>query len=190
MVNTDFYKNSKIYKIIDNTNGNIYIGSTCKKLCQRLAQHRADYKQYLAGKYHYVTSFKILENNNYDIILIENCPCDNKEQLKAKERYYIESLDCVNKYITGRTMKEYQQDNKEKLSEYQKMYKQENIEKLKKYREDNKENSQKYRKNNKDKLRKKFDCECGGHYSYGHKAEHFKTKKHQDYINNDDIIEP
>ena len=55
MVNTDFYSNAKIYKIVDNTN-NIYIGSTCKKLCQRLAQHRANYKQYLEG---FTTSFKI-----------------------------------------------------------------------------------------------------------------------------------
>ena len=81
MVNTEFYSNAKIYKIVDNTNGNIYIGSTCKKLCQRIAQHRTDYKNFLNGTNHYITSFKILENGDYDIILLEQCEnITNKEQ--------------------------------------------------------------------------------------------------------------
>ena len=92
MVKLDFYQNAKIYKIVDTTNDNIYVGSTCKKLCQRLANHRSKYTAYLKGKCHFVTSFIILENNNYDIILLEECPCENKEQLHAKERYYIESI--------------------------------------------------------------------------------------------------
>jgi hypothetical protein len=114
MVNTEFYKNAKIYKIVDNTNGNIYVGSTCKKLCQRIALHRASYKNYLNGKYNFVTSFKIIENGDYDIILLEEVKdCENKEQLNARERFYIESLDCVNKTIPGRTKKEYYQTFKE-----------------------------------------------------------------------------
>jgi hypothetical protein len=78
MVKLDFYQNAKIYKIVDNTNDNIYIGSTCKKLCQRLAQHRSNYKQYLNDKFSYITSFKILKNDDYDIVLIEEFPCENK----------------------------------------------------------------------------------------------------------------
>ena len=30
---------------------------------------------------------------------------------------------------------------------------------------------------------KQFTCECGGKYTHQHKTTHFKTKKHQDYIN-------
>jgi predicted GIY-YIG superfamily endonuclease len=29
----------------------------------------------------------------------------------------------------------------------------------------------------------KFTCECGGHYNYKRKREHFKTNKHLTYIN-------
>jgi hypothetical protein len=128
MVNTEFYKNAKIYKIVDNTNGNIYVGSTCKKLCQRIAQHRASFKQYLKGISNYMTSFKIIENGDYDIILLEEVKdCENKEQLNARERFYIESLDCVNKTIPGRTKKEYNkeyyEENKEKIINYIKEYK-------------------------------------------------------------------
>ena len=37
-----FYFRSKVYRLVDNTNGNQYIGSTFKALSARLAQHRED----------------------------------------------------------------------------------------------------------------------------------------------------
>ena len=54
------YQLGKIYKLVDNTNGNIYIGSTCKPyLSSRLAAHKTDYNYYLNGKNNYITSFEI-----------------------------------------------------------------------------------------------------------------------------------
>jgi hypothetical protein len=180
MSNLSFYENGKIYKIVDNTSDNIYIGSTCKRLCQRMAQHRSNYKAYLSGKYHNVSSFDILKNNSYDIILIESYPCNNKEELRKRERYYIESMNCCNKNIPMRTQveyredniehlkqykKEYQNENKEKLLEYQKEYQKENKEKIleyqkgyqKEYYESNKVNIKKYRNNNKDKIKDYYE---------------------------------
>ena len=172
MVNTEFYSNAKIYKIVDNTNGNIYIGSTCKKLCQRIAQHRSSYKRYLDGKVNYVSSFKILKNDDYDIILVEEVvDCKNKEQLRARERHYIESLDCVNKRIEGRTKKEYRKeyykDNKEKLDELNKQY----------------------RKDNKENLYQICICNiCNCNYGKQNKARHEKSQKHLNNLNNQNQI--
>jgi hypothetical protein len=168
MVNTEFYKNGKIYKIIDNTNGNIYIGSTCKKLCQRIAQHRKSYKRYLEGNFNYITSFKILENDDYDIILIEEVNCENKEQLRARERYYIESLECVNKKIEGRTKKEYDKDNKDKIKKYYV----DNKNKIKKYTEE-------YRQLNKDIInaKQKNYYEKNKDIIREHNKEYYETKK-------------
>ena len=42
---------AKIYKIIDNTNQNVYIGSTCKTLKERLTKHKNNYKLFLKGTY-------------------------------------------------------------------------------------------------------------------------------------------
>ena len=113
------YQLGKIYKIVDNTNGDIYIGSTCEPtLSRRLANHICDYKKYLEGKKENITSFQIFDNNNYDIILIENYPCERKDELHARERYYIESLKCVNKQFPGRTQKEYREVNKEDKKQY------------------------------------------------------------------------
>ena len=68
-----------------------------------------------------MTSLQIFDNNNYDIILIENYPCERKDELHARERYYIESLKCVNKVIPTRTDREYVEANKEKIELYRKI---------------------------------------------------------------------
>ena len=64
MMSQSRYRNGEIYKIVSNKTGLVYIGSTCKTLPQRIAQHERDYKQYLktGKKYNiYMTSFKILK---------------------------------------------------------------------------------------------------------------------------------
>ena len=108
------YENGKIYKLVCNETGLIYIGSTAQKyLSIRLSGHKWDYKNYLKGKTNYITSFKVLENGNYDIILLENYSCNDKYELKARERLYIETNECVNKCIPNRTQIEYVESNKD-----------------------------------------------------------------------------
>jgi hypothetical protein len=181
MSNLSRYENAKIYKIVDNTNGDIYVGSTCKKLCQRIAQHRQDYKRYLKGKFGKLTSFKILENNDYSIVLIENVEnCKSKEELLKRERFYIESLNCVNKTIPKRTNHEYYLDNKEKVKEYQEANKTKIKEYMKTY-------NIKYNEVNKETIREKKqkDCMCQichCTYKLTHKSDHEKTKKHQNNL--------
>ena len=38
------YQNGKIYKIVDNTNDNVYIGSTINSLNVRLSKHETDWR--------------------------------------------------------------------------------------------------------------------------------------------------
>lgn len=99
------YKNGKIYKIVDNTNDNVYIGSTIETLKERLRKHHRLN----------CSSREILKNGDYDIILIEDYPCNSKQELELRERYYIENNECVNILLPARTMKEYQQTEKHKL---------------------------------------------------------------------------
>tara|TARA_R110000796_G_scaffold114724_1_gene226434 strand:- start:670 stop:1065 length:396 start_codon:yes stop_codon:yes gene_type:complete len=100
----------KIYRIVDNTNGNVYIGQTIQTLKVRLLRHKNDYKT--GG--HTCSSRDIIKNGDYRIELIE------ETDDKSRERYWIENTDCVNERIPGRTKKEYYQDNKEKKKEYDK----------------------------------------------------------------------
>jgi len=155
----------KIYQIVDNTNNNKYIGSTCKTLKYRLSKHECDYKRFLKGIFNNVTSFDIIKNNNYKIELLEDCNIKTKQELLERERFYIENNECVNKLIPyGKGTQQYQKDyyihNKEKL----------------------KVSANTNREANKNKLNEKFDCECGGKYIYTHKSTHQKTSKHQNYL--------
>ena len=106
----------KIYKIVDNTNDNVYIGSTCKTLKTRLSVHKCHYKMFLKGLYNNVKSFEIIKNNDYKIELLEKCDIKTKQELLARERFYIENNNCLNKVIPGRTDKQYYIHNKNELT--------------------------------------------------------------------------
>jgi len=145
------YLRGKIYKLISNQTNEIYIGSTCEPyLCNRLAGHKRHYKCYQNGKYHYVTSFKLIAYDDVQIILIEDYPCDRKDQLLQRESYWIQLLDCVNKIIPSRTLKQYYIDNKDQISlqtkQYRETHKTEKNQYNKQYRETHKTEKNQYNK--------------------------------------------
>ena len=139
------YSNGKIYRLYCNITKKCYVGSTTQSLSKRLSQHKQNYKCFLNGKYHFVSSFEILENNDYVIVLIENYECKNKEELFKRERFYIEQMECVNQQLPIRSNKEWVEDNKEKIKEYRKNY---YINNREKYLDIKKQNYQ----NNRDKI--------------------------------------
>ena len=124
------YNNSKIYKIVCNETNQIYYGSTIQPLYKRINDHKKAYRRYLNNKFHYLTSFEIIKNNNFNIILVENINCETKEELEKKERIYIDSNDCINKYRPSRTHKEYKLEHKEHLDSLRKIYYEENKEEI------------------------------------------------------------
>jgi hypothetical protein len=93
------YQLGKVYKLECLTTGQVYYGATCEPiLSRRLAGHKSDYEYYKRGHpKSYVSSFEILKNGNYAISLVENVPCNSKDELSARERYYIVNNVCVNK---------------------------------------------------------------------------------------------
>ena len=176
------YALGKIYKIVCNNTGLIYIGSTCEPtLARRLAGHVGNYKQYKKGKCKYITSFKVIEGDNYDIILIEEIPCESKDQLHKRERYFIESNECVNRNIPTRTQKEYDKEFRPKILERHREYNINNKDKLKAYFDTHKNEKHEYDKKRR-LIKGKVVCCCGSIYGGAHKSDHEKTKKHQEYI--------
>ena len=53
---------------------------------KRKSKHKSNYKLYLNGKYHWVTSFDIIKNDDYEAYLIKEFPCENKHELEREER--------------------------------------------------------------------------------------------------------
>lgn len=144
---TKEYNRGKIYRLVCNRTGLQYVGQTTEEcLSKRLTKHRADYQRWKSGKRRYVTSFKIVSGGDYSIVLVENYPCSSKDELSARERHWIETLECVNKVVPTRTPEEYRSDNREKISEQNKKRYQDNYEWYDTYRKEHKDEIQDYNK--------------------------------------------
>jgi predicted peptidase len=111
------YQLGKIYKIICNTTGLTYYGSTCEPtLARRLVGHVHAHKCWKSGKkVTLIASLKVIEGGNYTIVLVELFPCDIKMELHKRERYHIETNECVNKNIPTRTTEEWYLENQSRL---------------------------------------------------------------------------
>ena len=89
----------KIYKIVCDTTGQIYIGATTTTLDKRLKGHELAYRYKQEGKkIANMSSFEILANNNYHIEQIEtmNIIGYDKLQLHKLENKWIQATKCVN----------------------------------------------------------------------------------------------
>ena len=147
------YSRGKIYRVTCNNTGNQYIGSTTAlRLSQRLAEHKSKFKR---GEG--TSCDTIIGGGNYKIFLIEDFPCQNKDQLRQRERYYQENLDCINKNKSITSTEEKSEYNRRYTSLHRERYLELNkIVKL---------------------------CECGSEVQTGHYARHKESKKHLNYIN-------
>ena len=177
------YQRGKIYKIVDVGYNKCYIGSTTEKLLSnRMSRHRYEYKIYKDTLQKKMASFDIFDEygiDNCKIELIENFPCNGSEELRKREGHYIQNTDCVNRCVAGRNKEEWYWDNKEhcnkKSNENYYNNREHYLQKQKEYREKNTELVNVRQK-------EAFVCQCGMTYTYGHKARHLKTQKHQNYL--------
>jgi hypothetical protein len=105
------YSRGKIYKIVCRKTGLQYFGSTTEPtLARRLVFHVRSFKHWKKNNFNFITSFTILEENDYYIELVELVPCSSNDELKVRERFYIQNNECVNKNIPGRTKEEWYKD--------------------------------------------------------------------------------
>jgi len=172
----DFNK-SKIYKITNDYNNDVYVGSTCDTLVRRFIRHKAATKNEVNKNRPLYKLMNEIGFERFRIELIEDYPCQDKYQLRQREGHFIREIGTFNKKIEGRTkqekkdkIKEYQQDNKDKIKEYKKEYRQNNKDKIKKY--------QKEYKN------EKITCVCGCIIRKSDISRHKQTNKHIELMKN------
>lgn len=128
----------KIYIIKNSINNLLYVGSTIRELDVRMKQHMRDMYKYTNFKlYKAMDQFK---PDNFYINILEEFEYENIKDLRKQEGKYIKIIKPeLNKNIAGRTLKEYNDDNKDSLKLYRKLY-------YRKYRENHKEYLKQYRK--------------------------------------------
>jgi hypothetical protein len=162
------YSRTILYKLVCN-DLNItesYVGHTTHFI-KRRATHKSRCCNPNDKKYNFKV-YKLMRETggweNWTMIQIEEYPCNNINEAGARERYWYEKLNStMNTYMPNRTqVAEYYQDN----------------------REDKLLKASEYYEKNKAELNQKFNCECGGTYTYQHKSKHCKSKLHQKYLLN------
>ena len=195
------YKNACIYKICckDPNIKDVYIGSTCN-----LIRRRAEHKSYCYNKKnskYILPVYRFIRDHggwdNWIVLKIKDTPCDNKDELRLKEREEFEKIGAkLNSQYPQRSAKEYNSspetkeqskkwyiEHKEEILEKMKVKYNENkeefIEKVKKYNEKNRE---KILENQREKGKEKVECPCGSVVSRSNLSKHKKSLKHQNYL--------
>ena len=134
------YKNGRTYQIRNTVDDDVYVGSTTQTLCKRMAKHRVDMNA--PTKLHRPLYVK-MQGYGVDcfyIELIEECPCENKEQLRKREGHFIREIATLNMCQAGRTKKEWHEENKPRKKEYREENKEQIAATNSKYYEQNKKN--------------------------------------------------
>ena len=110
------YDNGKIYRITNNIDEMIYIGSTCLPLRKRFYCHKTEQH---AGKGQNRRLFMHAEKygwKEFDIYLLEDFPCDDIGELRIREEFHRKHVPvdiCLNMYRAYATDEDRKLNNKQ-----------------------------------------------------------------------------
>ena len=152
------YYNGKIYRLVCKDTGEVYIGSTVCALNLRYNNHKCE--AYMENKF--CVSRQIIQRENHSIELIENYPCNTKEELLFRERHWIDQTECINKSTPILSVEEKRQMKCRQASKYRQIHK----EVIKEW-------------NSKYATFPPIQCECGETYTYKHRARHEASLSHR-----------
>ena len=141
------YSKAVIYAIVSPSLMKWYIGSTCEGLYERLYHHKLQSNK--------CKSKLLLEQPDVTYFVLENFPCETKEQLLKRESESIKALGdmCINKKMPGRGTHESHRicKRKEYILDPSKIQ---------------------------ERQKRKVECTCGSMISYGNLPAHRHTLKH------------
>jgi hypothetical protein len=157
------YSQAKIYKITNDVNNDIWIGSTCDTLVKKFSVHKADAIRNLRKD---CIIHNLIREHGFDrfrIQLIEDFPCEDLYQLRQRQGHYIRELSAINKYADD---KDYYEKNKEHISKRYKEYSQ----------------KPEVKERIKERNSETIVCECGCSLRRDSLLRHQKTKVHLNFI--------
>ena len=174
-----------VYKLTCNKTEMVYYGST-KNYNKRMREHINMAKN--SRGYYSARSYLIIQEGDYAFEVLETLHDCSKETLEQRERFYIENNKCINRQCPLRKANEpYLCECGRQLSSINNRYRHIKT----KQHLDFVENGIKYVKPTRTYEEYKYDkinCGCGGKYTPNQKSEHFKTKRHQKFINQTSLI--
>ena len=187
------YAKTQIYKIVskDSNITNFYIGSTTN-WTKRKQNHKVSCNNENDKKYN-LQIYQIIRSNggfeNFNMILVEDYPCENRRQVEQREQHWKDLLkpdmnmvNCANyEFNKYKNPKEYNKEIYEKNKETMKEYRRNNKDKLREYKKEYYQINKETILENKKQI---YICEhCNKKLSLRHKSTHEKTLKHINNIN-------
>jgi len=175
-----------IKKQDDYNNDNIYIGSCCN-FSRRKCLHKSSCNNPNSIHYNFKVYQFIRVNGGWDcwcMTKIIDYPCNSKSDLNTMERHYIDEYKSkLNIQIPTRTLKEWSNDNKDKIKERQKKYELENADKIAEYKKQYyNENANKIKEYSKQYRKQYYDDNANKIKEYS------KQYRKQYYLENKDQI--
>lgn len=197
------YQDAVIYSITNTSNGKQYIGST-RDYNNRCRQHNGAMNNENDKTYQYLLyqDIRSLGIDKFEFKIIENYPCNDKDELREREDYYIQlykpKYNSCRAYLSKEEVKElrhnYRESHKEEMKEYHRRYNELNKDKVSQrrynYYQINKDKisikgRSRYERN-KDKINARASnkniCACGSISRISDITKHNKTIKHQNYL--------
>jgi len=198
------YSKLVIYKIRCNDESvlDFYIGSTtCFRT--RKSRHKSNSEKDKSKVYEMIRANGGWEN--WTMVEIEIYPCNSSTEARIREEYWRETLHAKlnshRAYLSEEARVErdkqyqtqYYQEHAEEIQAYQKQYCQKHADKIKaqkaQYRQEHadeikikkKQYKQEHAEEIQAKASQKFECDCGGKYTYKHIRAHERSQKHQDW---------
>jgi len=170
------YNNGKIYKIVNDVDDKIYIGSTCVSLSNRKSKHKDKSKLYPNRNiYKHILS---IGWHKVSIILIESFRCDTKEELTARERHWMDELKPeLNMIKSMETEAEYR-------------IRKSIIQKKSYARDKTKWNTQEFKDKAKARSTQRVICVCSREVSRKNLAKHKKSTSHMKWVSDNHYVEP
>ena len=190
------YENGCIYMIKHKTDDTkeFYIGSS-KDFKARCWKHKSSCNNQNCKGYNLKVYKYMRDNggwNEWDIILLYDYPCKNRNELELEEKRAVKKYkSTLNQVIPGRTYQEWYEDNREKKAQIDKEYyeanKEKYLQKSKEHYENNREkHSQRMKEhyeNNKEKIKIKINCDiCGCESTKYNLPRHKRTQKCINYF--------
>ena len=180
------YSNAKIYSIRNSVDGDIYIGHTTQTLSKRFQKHKSNCKNEKLQDRQLYQKMNTLGIEKFYIEKEQDCKeCKDVEDVRKVEGEWIRKLGTLNFQIAGRPTQEcraeYVKKDPDRWKQYHKDWNEANKEKEK---ERLANSYQKRKEQIRERRNEKIQCECGVIHNRGHKSQHIKSKKHQNYLNN------
>jgi hypothetical protein len=172
------FQHGKIYKLVNNVNEEIYVGSTVTTLTKRKHGHKSRPPPGVKVLY------DAIGWNQLQIILVEEWPCENSDQLRRRERHWYDILTpSLNKNrpwssdaekVVQKAEHKRLPGSKVKALEYRNQP--DNMARALEYRNhpDNMDRMAEYR----DKASAMVRCFCGMESARKHIRRHQKSKRH------------